>query len=127
MADIKEFVQKQTGVAIKIGKPAVRKPEPAPSVEEPSVAETPAAPVEEVAVVATPAPAAAPARKSVEAPTPGKVGRPRIDEERVKLSLYLSKDRRDKLNMLKFTTFASSVNDVIIAAIDEYIEKHKKF
>ena len=100
---IKDFVKKQT-TAISIGVPRQR-----PAQE--AVVETPAAPVEE------PAPAE---KKTVRG-----VGRPSSGIEKVKISVYVPAEVKEKLVKIQHRNYKPSLNDVVIEAIADLINKNE--
>ena len=110
MADnmIKDFVKKQT-TAISIGVPKQRP------------ADTPvqaAEPVREVEHVA-----AAPAAKETPA-VKGHVGRPKSDIEKLKLSVYVPAEAKEKLIKIQHHNYKPSLNDVLMEAIVDIIKKY---
>lgn len=121
MADnniMKDFVKKQSS-PISIGVPKMRstdqEPEriemPAqktvkPATESRPVARTVLAPVEEVK------------------PAPKKIGRPKSEIEKVKVSLYLPVDVKNRLVKLQHMNMKSCMNDVMIEAIEDLLDKY---
>lgn len=94
---VKDFVQQQTA-PLTIGVPK-KKAEPV-----------------------APAPAAAPVN---EAPrVKGKVGRPKLAEDKVKLSLYITAEKKAKLVKIQHQTYRANMNDVLSEAVDLILEKY---
>lgn len=61
-------------------------------------------------------------------PEPGeskaKTGRPRTYEKRVKISIYLPEDHKEKLIRIQHQTFKSSLNDIMMEAIIDLFNKY---
>lgn len=110
---IKDFVQKQT-TPISIGVPKQRTPETVPA---------PAAEPAPQAVQAAPEAPAAP-QTTAAAPTKGRVGRPKSDIEKVKLSVYIPAEAKEKLVKIQHTNYKQSINDVLIEAVSDLIRKY---
>ena len=118
MADnmIKDFVKKQT-TAVNIGVPKQRPAVETPQArigesEEPAVATAPTvatvtAPVEEVKVK-------------------GHVGRPKSEIEKVKLSLYVPAEAKEKLVRIQHENYKPNMNDVLLEAINDLLKKYGK-
>ena len=54
----------------------------------------------------------------------GKVGRPRTYENRVKLSIYLPEELKDKLVKIQHHNYKPSMNDVLLEAIQDLLKKY---
>ena len=105
---IKDFVKKQT-TAISIGVPKQR------PADTPAQAAEPVREVEPVA--AAPAAEETPAAK-------GHVGRPKSDIEKVKLSVYVPAEAKEKLIKIQHHNYKPSLNDVLMEAIVDIIKKY---
>lgn len=105
---IKDFVKRQT-TAVNIGVPKQK-----PNVETPQtrIGET----VEPVT-----APAPAPDFK-----VKGHVGRPKSDIEKVKLSVYVPAEAKEKLIKIQHENYKPNLNDVLLEAINDIIRKYDK-
>ena len=106
---IKDFVKKQTS-SLNIGVPKVKPATIAPLDE---IGEAPAAYQTVASANETPA------------PTVKTTGRPKSEIQKVKLSLYVPEETKTKLVRIQHLSFKSSLNDVLLEAINEYLEKHK--
>lgn len=109
---VKDFVKKQT-TPIAIGVPKKREEAQA---EQP--AEAPA-----VSHVRVQSPYV---QQQVEPVAPkGKPGRPKSEIEKVKLSLYVPEEIKDKLIKIQHNTYRQSLNDVILEAVVDLCAKYK--
>lgn len=110
MADIKEFIKRQT-TTLNIGTPKVR--------NESDVIPAPAArPVEEQPQV----------RKDEEGSEASgrRPGRPKTDVQKVKLSVYVPEDVKERLVRLQHDTYRTSLNEVLTDAIMGYLDDNRR-
>lgn len=117
MADnniMKDFVKKQS-TPISIGIPKQR-----PQVQE-TVKEEPR---KNDAPVYAKEPAQATATTLAATAEPKKVGRPKSDVEKVKLSLYLPKEMKERVVRLQHISMKSCLNDVLMEAIEDLLAKN---
>lgn len=112
---MKDFVKKQS-TAISIGVPRQRNSEPEPAVEEkrivseiPAVSEAPVAPQTQVVETVR---------------VPKKVGRPKSEIEKVKVSLYIPAETKERITRLQHRNMKSCMNDVLMEAIDDILKKY---
>lgn len=116
MADmIKDFVKKQTST-LTIGVPKPRTEVPAPAqAPAPDVRQEPAAQIsnpEKVAAVVPPV-------------TPKKpIGRPKSDVVKVKMSVYVPEELKARLVKVQHETYKSNLNDVLIEAVRDILDKY---
>ena len=100
---IKDFVKKQTtSVTIGVPKPRTTTKDTVQEVVQPADTPVEAEPV---------------------APS-GKVGRPRTYDKRVKLSIYLPEELKDKLVKIQHHNYKPSMNDVLLEAIQDLLKKY---
>ena len=111
---VKDFVNKQF-TPINIGVPRERTSTTETAEERRMVSETPA--VKE-AQAAPERVEAAPVR------TPKKVGRPKSEIEKVKVSLYIPAETKERIVKLQHRTMKSCMNDVLMEAIDDILKKY---
>ena len=104
---IKDFVKKQT-TPLTIGVPRQR---PAEENQQPVQVQP-----KRQEPVSAPAPAAPETR--------GHVGRPKSDIEKVKLSVYIPAEAKEKLVKIQHTNYKQSINDVLIEAVSDLIRKY---
>ena len=102
---IKDFVKKQT-TAVTIGVPRQR----------------PQSPVQEVRI--EPEQEAIVEQTIEEKPVKGKVGRPKSDVERVKLSLYIPAEAKEKLIRIQHDNYKQNLNDILLEAVNDIIKKY---
>lgn len=102
---IKDFVKRQTTpLTIGVPRPKTQKdPEP----EQRMAVQQPAPVVEQ------------PAAK-------GHVGRPKSDIEKVKVSLYVPAESKEKLVKIQHRTYRQSLNDLLLEAIADIIRKYEE-
>lgn len=113
---VKDFVKKQT-TPISIGVPKKREETPAEQpAEAPAVSHTRVQSPYVQQAAEAPAPVAAPK---------GKPGRPKSDIEKVKLSLYVPDEIKEKLIKIQHNTYRQSLNDVILEAVVDLCAKYK--
>lgn len=104
---IKDFVKKQT-TAVTIGVPRQR----------------PQGDVHEVRIESKPDPAPEPVAEVKQAK--GHVGRPKSDIEKVKLSVYLPAEAKEKLVRIQHDNYKQNLNDILLEAINDLIKKYGK-
>lgn len=114
MADntIKDFVKRQT-TPLTIGVPkqkAAEAPAPAPVPAEP------AKPIVDKDIMDI----------NIDTAAKAHVGRPKSDIDKVKLSIYLPADAKDKLVRIQHQNYKSSMNDVLMEAVNDIIKKYEK-
>lgn len=107
---IKDFVKKQTS-PINISVPKAR---PVVQPEEKSVNDLSEDPRKELKEGMT----------TVPVKEEKKLGRPRSGVEKVKLSLYVQEDIKQKLIRIQHTTCKASLNDVLTEAVSELLKKY---
>lgn len=108
---IKDFVKRQT-TPLTIGVP---KPKTQKEVEPETRVETPvqeAVPVQAATAVET-------------VVTKGHVGRPKSDVEKVKVSLYIPAESKEKLVKIQHRNYRQSLNDLLLEAIADIIKKYE--
>jgi hypothetical protein len=108
MADIKEFIKKQT-TGVTIGVPKARKESdaiPAPAARPATVQEQVKQAKQE---------SAAGARRP---------GRPKTDVQKVKLSVYVPEDVKEALVRIQHDNYKTSLNDVLTEAIMQYVAQN---
>ena len=110
---IKDFVKKQTS-PISISVPKTR-PEVQP--EEKSVSDLKGELKEELRAELKEKMTAAPEADE-------KSGKTKAENNKVKLSLYIDKGVKQKLVKIQHETYKSSLNDVLIEAVDELLKKY---
>lgn len=123
MADnmIKDFVKKQT-TPLTIGVPRQR---PAEAEQQPAAA-APAAPAASQPVAVQQPQVAQVEPEATPAPVvKGRIGRPKSDIEKVKLSVYVPAEAKAKLIRIQHQNFKSSLNDVLMEAISDLIKKYE--
>lgn len=108
MADIKDFIKKQTN-QVTIGVPR-RRTDVEAAVEQP-VAEVPQ--FNAVPETVVPSEDMQPARA---------VGRPKSEVRKVKLSAYVPAEVKDRLVKLQHESYRSNLNDVLVEAIMKYLD-----
>lgn len=118
MADmIKEFMKKQT-TPLAIGVPKQRTEEVAK--ENPAVQQAAFQPVSSI-----PASAEQQVVATVSAPeVKAKVGRPKSEIEKTKLSVYVPVEAKAKLVKIQHTTFRQNLNDVLLEAVQDLLKKY---
>ena len=120
---MKDFVKKQSS-PISIGKPKIRSNE---ELVNEGVAEKKEQP-KEVQPIDTPT--ARPVVRTVLAPVeeltpaPKKVGRPKGDVEKVKISIYVPAEVKEKIVKLQHMNMKSSINDVMMEAVNDLLDKY---
>lgn len=113
---IKDFVKRQTTpLTIGVPKPKTQK-EALPETREEVRTEVP---VQQAAPVSA-APAAEPAV------TKGHVGRPKSDVKKVKVSLYIPAESKEKLVRIQHRNYRQSLNDLLLEAIADIIRKYEE-
>lgn len=112
---VKDFVKKQT-TPISIGVPKKREETP---VEVPAEA-----PV--ISHVRVQSPYVQQQSEQIAPAAPkGKPGRPKSEIEKVKLSLYVPEEIKEKLIRIQHNTYRQSLNDVILEAVVDLCAKYK--
>jgi len=102
---IKDFVKKQTST-VTIGVPKIK----------------PQGEIQEERFEPKPAQVSEPAEEEIK--IKGHVGRPKSDIEKVKLSVYVPAEAKEKLIKVQHDNYKQSLNDVLIEAINDIIKKY---
>lgn len=117
MADIKEFVSRQTG-GLNIGVPRKRT-EDSQTTQNPDTGVIPNP--NKVQTVQAEEPVAETTPAQVSRP----IGRPKSGVEKVKLSAYVTAEVKEKLIKIQHHSYKSNLNDVLVEAIMQYLENHE--
>ena len=108
MADIKEFIKKQTN-QVTIGIPK-RRTDLEATVEQP------------VPEVPQPVAVAGSVQESEGVQPARAVGRPKSEVRKVKLSAYVPAEVKERLVRLQHESYRSNLNDVLVEAIMKYLD-----